>query len=139
MASEARINSGLQIKVGELDYVSRPSAFTADVSAASAPTPGQVTALVTPTIVSLTARSVPGLARVQNLDATNYVEIGTYNSDDGDFQPMLEMLPGESYVVRMSRILGKEVVGTGTDASTVSLAMRANTASCICLVEVFEK
>lgn len=139
MADEARISSGMTIRVSPLDYNSRPASFTADVSAASAPAPGKVTAALTPTLVDLSARGVVGLCRIQNMDATNYVEVGMYNSDDNEFLPMLEIYAGESWVMRLSRLMGKEVVGTGTTGSTTSLALRANTAAVQCLVEVFEK
>lgn len=139
MASEARLNVGLQITKGNMQYRSSPSAFTADVSVASAPTPGRVLVATSPTLISLAALTVPGLGTIQNLDATNYVELGMYNSDDNEFLPMLEILPGEIYPLRFSRILGQEVVGTGTTGSTTSLALRANTAPCQCDIRVFEK
>ncbi len=139
MSNEARINSGLQIRVGYTDYQSRPGAFLADVAEASAPTPGQVEVAVTPTVVDLSVRDTPGYGTIQNLDATNYVEVGAYNSDDGEFLPLFEILPGQSYTFLFSRILGQEVVGTGTTGSTASLALRANTAAVICDVRVFER
>jgi hypothetical protein len=68
-----------------------------------------------------------------NLDSTNYVEVGVLVG--ATFYPMLELLPGETYVVRLSRNLQYGPTGT---AHTQDLHLRANTASVKVLVEAFE-
>lgn len=137
MANEATVGSSLQIKVGSLDYQARPTAFKADVSTGRGPTPGVLLVATTGTNVSFAQLSYPGLCRIQNLDSTNYVILGIY--DGASFHPLLELLPGETYVVRLYRYLGSEFVGTGTNADVNNLRLMAIGAACRVLVEAFEK
>lgn len=128
MAREASITSFLTINNGALRYQSLPQAFTADVPSAKGATPGRVTATTGGVSVALTLLSSPGLCRIANLDSTNYV---TYGKWDGvTFHPLGELLPGESYVLRLSR-----TILSGSEF----LRLVANTASCECLVEAFER
>lgn len=136
MANEARINSNLQIIVGELDYQSRPAAFLADVSVAKGPTPGAVSCATTGTNISFAQLARPALCRIMNLDSTNFVTVGVY--DGVSFFPILELLPGESYVMRLSRYLNEEWVGTGTNSDANQVRIQANAAACMVLVEAFE-
>lgn len=133
MSDEAQIRSSLQINKGNLRYSSQPTAFRADVSGTNGPTPGAIAVATTGTNVSFAALTTPGLCRLMNLDSTNYVTWGIY--DGAFFFPLGEILPGESYVIRLSRILGSESPGTGTGNS---LRMVANTAACNVAVEAFE-
>ena len=140
MANEAVVRTSLQIKDGTLFYQSQPTAFVADVSTGLGPTPGLVTVPVTGVSVSLAALTTPGFAFIQNLDATNFIMVGVY--DGTSFFPLLELLPGECYVVRLCRHLGDEFVGTGTPADANALRLMADPlggASCYARVEVFEK
>lgn len=143
MADEATIRSSLQIVKGDLNYQSQPTTFQADVSTAKGPTPGAVLATTAGTDVDLSALTTPGLARFQNLDASNYVEVGTWDPENLLFYPLLELLPGEVQVVRIARNLSQEVgtgPGTGTAGpSTNKLRVRANAAACNVFVEIFEK
>ncbi len=43
--------------------------------------------------------SVPGVTALQNLDTTNYIDIGL---DVGGFQPLLRLLPGRSQMVQFT-------------------------------------
>ncbi len=136
---EARITSSLIINIGKLQYSSQPSAFTADVSAASAPTPGSVTATLAGADIDISQLTIPGLCRIQNLDATNYVTLGVW--DGVSFFPVMEWLAGENFVIRLSRVIGEEQgTGTGTIAADVNtLRLKADTAECECIVDIFEK
>lgn len=140
MADEARIQTSLQITTGSLQYQSRPTAFTADVAGAKGPVPGAFTAAITGTDVDLSELTTPALCRLQNLDPTNFVEVGLWDPEATLFYPLLELLPGESYVVRLSRNLAWQYgAGTGTAGpETNRLRVRANTAACNMLVECFE-
>jgi hypothetical protein len=138
MADEAIVTSQLVINKGHIVYQSQPGSFTADVSGTNGPTPGAVTATVAGTVVSLAQLANPGLCRVMNIDATNFVTVGV---DDGlRFFPLMELLPGESYVFRLSRYLNEEFTdtGTGTNADANFLMVKANTAACVVVVEAFE-
>ena len=144
MANEATIRSSLQIQQGEVDYSSRPAAFTATVTGSKGPTPGAVLCSTAGTDIDLTELTTPSLCRIQNLDAANRVEVGIWDPETSKFYPLLELLAGESYVVRLCRLLGWEY-GTGTGAGTGTtgpntnrLRIRANTAACNVLVEAFE-
>lgn len=138
MSDEARLTVSLQITSGNLEYQSRPTAFQADVAGAKGPTPGAITASTSGTNVDLSQLTQPGLCRIMNLDETNRVEVGVH--DGLLFHPLLELLPGESYVVRLSRNVGEEedMPGTGTTGDVNALCVRANTAACVVLVEAFE-
>lgn len=139
MANEAQIRTSLQITIGNTEYRNQPTAFVADVSVGKGPTPGAFTATTAGTDTDLSELTVPGLCRIQNLDTTNFVEVGIW--DGTTFYPMLDLLAGESYVLRLSANLSQEfVTGTGTvGASINTLRFKADTASVIVLVEAFEK
>lgn len=124
MADEARIQSYLQIRKGNLDYLSRPNSFVADVGTAFGPSPGAVTVTTGGTDVAFTGLTTPALCRLMNLDSTNFAEYGVW--DGATFHPLGELLPGETYVLRLSRNL-------------TTFRLRANTASCAVLVEAFEQ
>lgn len=144
MANEARITSSLQIifppgATGNINYQSQPTAFNADVSTALGPTPGAIVATVAGVDVSLAVLTVPGFCRIRNLDETNFVEVGIW--DGVSFYPFMDILAGESYIVRLSASLGDEFgTGTGTSGPGINtLRVKADTASCNVVVEAFER
>ena len=138
MSDEATLLVSLQIKNGNLDYRSYPTSFTADVTGKKGPVPGAITAPTSGVSVSLAELTTPGLCRIANLDETNYVTVGILDPD-GDFYPLMEVLPGEFYTLRLSRALGQSWgVGTATTDSGCTLHIQADTASCNVLVEAFE-
>jgi len=144
MSNEATVQSSLRISKGNLKYQSQPSQFQADVSVGNGPTPGAVTVSKFGTDINLSQLAAPGLCRLMNLDATNYVEWGAYDLDSplGQFTPVGELLPGESIVIRLSRFLGKQLgTGSGTPSidTGITLRLKAHGASCICLVEAFDR
>jgi len=104
------------------------------------PTPGQITCTTTGTNVDLSVLATPGLCRIQNLDGTNFVTVGIWDPETEVFYPLLELLAGESYALRLSRDLAWEfATGTGTiGPETNTLRIKADTASCDVLVEAFE-
>lgn len=141
MANEATIRASINIRMGNLDYRSNPTVFQADVADGSPPSPGRVIALVNPgTDVDLALLTAPGLMFIQNLDATNYITVGKYDPNTNDFHPMIELLPGEFYILRLSRALLQEFSGTGTlGVSGPTLRIKADTASCEVRADVFER
>jgi hypothetical protein len=140
MSNEIRITSSLQVTKGSLKYISQPTAFLANLNTAEpiGPTPGSFTATVGGTDVNLTALTgLGGVCRMMNVDPTNFVTVGIW--DGAKFQPLFELLPGEVYAVRLSRELGKDYgTGTGTTGSGNTMRIKADTASCIVLVEAFD-
>jgi len=145
MSDEVNIRSSLQIKktssgITLLDYNSRPTSFTGDLTGTKGPTPGAFAVSVTGTDVDLSELTTPGYCRFANQDDENFVEYGIYDPETEKFYPLGEILAGESYVLRLSRNLAWEY-GTGTGTSgpeTNTLRFRANTAVVSILVEAFE-
>jgi hypothetical protein len=127
MSNEFQIVSGIKLNNAPLVYSSQPTSFLADQTTRKGPTPGAVTIPTTAggTAINLSALTTPGICRVMNLDATNFVTLGTYVG--GTFNPFMELLPGETYVLRMSRTIGS------------TLRALADTASVVLLVECFDK
>jgi hypothetical protein len=138
MSNEATVRNSLQIKTGNLDYRPQPTQFTLDAADDIGPTPGAMLATTTGLGVEVdlsvitAAGAVPGLCRVHNLDDTNYVELGIY--DGVEFNPLLEIGPGEFYPFKLSRDLFYGGAGT---AVVNQLRVRADTASCRVIVDVF--
>jgi hypothetical protein len=144
MANEITVQSSLRINKGKLSYQSLPQSFQADMAATTpnGPSPSAISASLIGTDVSFAQLTTPGMCRIMNLDSTNYVEVGAYDAGAGEFYPLFEILPGQSYVFRLSRWLGKEMSGTlpgtGTVGGGVSLRIKATVAPCKVLVEAFE-
>lgn len=136
----SRVTSSLQITSGNLNYQSQPTAFAATVNGSNGPTPGATTISVNGTDVAfpqLTAMG--GFCRLMNLDPVNYATVGVRDKSTNEFYPLLELLPGETYVCRLSRKLPKEETGTGTFlGSNTVLHVKADTANLILLVEAFD-
>lgn len=139
-SQQSRVTSSLQVTSGKLNYQSQPSAFIAVVNGSNGPTPGSVTIPVNGTDVTfpqLTAMG--GFCRLMNLDPVNYVTVGVRDKSTNEFYPLLELLPGETYVCRLSRKLPMEEAGTGTFlGSNTVLHAKADTANIILLVEAFD-
>jgi hypothetical protein len=146
MSNEATIRSSLIILKDDgsgttlLQYAGQPTAFQADVTGTFGPTPGAFAASTAGTDVDLTELTTPGLCRIMNQDDTNYVTVGMWDPEGSTFYPMMELLPGETYVFRLSRSIEEEYsTGTGTTgANTNRLRIKADTAACNVLVEAFE-
>lgn len=136
MSNEAQISSSLRILKGNLQYQSIPTSFRADVTGTKGPTPGSIAVSTAGTDVDLSELSTPGLCRLRNLDSANYVTWGIY--DGAYFFPLGEILAGESYVIRLSRVLGSESPGTAGTGAGNRLRVMADTADCVVAVEAFE-
>ncbi len=138
--ADYRVQTSLQILKGYLDYQGRPTVFTGDfIGTAKGPVPGALTVPITGLRVNFGELTTPGLCRILNTDATNFVTVGIY--DTSKFYPLMELGPGESYVIRLSRYLNQEFVGTGTgtNADVNQFMLFADTAYCIVVVEAFQR
>lgn len=138
MANEATVGCGLSIRVDNINYRSYPTQFKADVDEATGPTPGELVVTNAGKNVDLSSITTPGLCRIQNRSTTEFVLVGIY--DGASFFPLMELLPGEAYVIRLYRDLGAEFTGTGTgtpaDINTLQLKVTGATSARV-LVEVF--
>lgn len=147
MSGEAKIQLSLQITkdddAGIVNYRSYPTTFDADVDGALGPTPGAIVVSIYGTDVDLSQLTVPGLCRLSNESATNYVTYGICDPETDKFYPLGELRPGEFNLLRLSRELGQEYAGSGTGTGTSGpktnkLRFMADTATCSVLVEIFE-
>lgn len=136
----ARVSSSLQIISGNLNYRSNPTSFSPTVTGANGPTPGAVTIPLTGSDIVLSQLvAMGGLCRLMNLDKTNYVTVGIRDTVANKFYPLMELLPGETYVMRLSRKIPMTEAGTGTfSGASEALHAKANVASAILLVEAFD-
>lgn len=148
MADEATIRSQLLILKADdggrilLQYDSRPSAFTATVTGTKGPTPGAITVPTAGVDVDLSGLTIPGLCRFMNNDDVNFVTYGIWDPAGVRFYPLGEILPHETFVLRLSRDIRDET-GTGDPGTAVldtdnKLRFKASVAAVVCMVEVFE-
>jgi hypothetical protein len=148
MAKEIRVTSGLTIyKRGTTDtslvlqqYQAQPSSFSADMDGTKGPIPGSFSVGIGGKIVDLSELGTPGVCRISNMDETNYVTVGIWDPGIDVYYPMLELLPGESYVMRLYRHIQEEYTGTGTGTTGPGnyLFMKADTDTVAVKVEAFE-
>lgn len=139
MANEAQVRCTLQIRKDYLNYYSQPSGFNATVTGTKGPTPGAITVSTDGTDVDLSELDSPGLCRLMNLDSTNYVKYGIWEPLTSTFYPLGELLPGESYVLRLARDIGEQYeTGTGTTGAVNTFRIQAMNDPCVVLVEAFE-
>lgn len=141
MADEAQIRVSMSIRAGNIDHQTRPTAFTVDVDGRFGPAPGTIAIAVADTgqEIDLSMFTTPGLCAIQNLDAVNYVEVGIYEPATSTFYPLLEIGPGEIYIMKLTRNLLEEYVGTGTSAPTNQLRARATGGTCNVTFSIFER
>jgi hypothetical protein len=140
VANEATVSVSLGIVKSNRQLCRFQSSFNANVAGTKGPVPGAVTISTAGTNIDLSQLTTPGLCVLRNLDVTNYVEYGIREPATGFFYPLGEILPGEDYVLRLSRNIGEEYTntGTGTSASTNTLHMKANSAAVVVSVEAYE-
>lgn len=138
MADEATIFAGLQINKTPLFYITQPQAFKADVAGIVGPVPGSVLVTTEGVDIDFTPLVQPGLCLIQNLDDTNFVTYGIW--DGVSFYPLGELLPGEQFPLRLSRVLGEEYgTGTGTSGAAINtLRFKADTDDVYVNVLAFE-
>lgn len=147
MSREVSIQSNLQVNVIDagtginvLRYNALPNSFVGNLPTVKGPSPGALLATLqgVKVVFQLTK---PGYCRFMNNDPINFVTRGVYLADINRFAPIDEMLPGETYVTRISRHLQSEFYQTGTGSIHIPgncLMFVADTAPCEILVEGFE-
>lgn len=146
MADEARITSNLTIRkltsTGgiQLQYISQPGSFQANVTGTKGPVPGAMSVSVYGTNVDFSQLTTPALCRIMNLDSSAYLTYGIWDETDDEFLALGEVLPLESYVIRLSRALGQQY-GTGTTQYSVNahkLRLVSSSGTINAVVEAFE-
>lgn len=124
MADEFAITSGLQYAKGALEFSAPTKTVEVDQSASTPALSCQVLTIGTSEEdVAFGDVSTPGIAIIENLDATNYVEYGPKSG--GSMILFGKAMPGDfDHRVRL---------GAG-----VTLRMKANTAACRVKITVFD-
>jgi hypothetical protein len=137
MANEARVTSALSIQRDNLNY-NVQGTFLADVSMSKGPRPGGVTVNADGIDIDFGTLVIPSLCRIAHVDGTDRIEYGIRAGTT--WYPVGELLPGESYVLRLSRNLGEQgyTTGTGTTGTIHSLHLRSTGGVCEATVEAFE-
>ena len=140
MSREAQVRVALSISKDNLS-VRYNHVYTADVNGtARGPSPGAVLIDTDGTSIDFSQLTTPGLVVFKNLSETDYVEYGIWEPATTTFYPLGEILPGESYVLRLSRNLAEQYsnTGTGTTAPTNALRFKANRADVYVDVSAYE-
>jgi hypothetical protein len=142
MANEIQVRSSLQVRAtaNDLVYASQPTAFQATQHGAGGPVPGMLVVGTGGVDVPFTGLSWPSMMRIMNLDLTNFVTYGINDKSISRFLPLGELLPGETYALRLSRFLRSiyPETGTGSLAPNSVFHIRASQAPCNVLVEAFQ-
>jgi len=143
MANEIRITSGLSINTpasGPVLIENFSDSFQADMAGRKGPSPGAISVSTAGTDVDFSELTTPAICRIKNLDGTNFVEYGIWDPDNSKFFPLGEILPGEAYVLRLSRNLMEEFgTGTGTTGPGINtLRFKADTAPVVVVVDAYE-
>ena len=140
MADEAQIRISLQARNadGTNFYQSQPTSFNMDMSRIKY-TPGDINVPTTGVMINLAELVLAGIAWLQNTDPTNFITPGVY--DNAKFYPYQEIGPEEFYLIKLSRYLNQEFVGTGTgtNADVNKWMAIADTAACILRVHAFDR
>lgn len=128
--ADVTVRASLVIKKNSLDYSSKPTSFTADLTGEFGPTPGAFSAATTGTSADLSELTTAGHVLIRNLEASggNFVTWGTFPG--AAFSELGELGPGEFSVFKFSRTF---VSGGGV------LRFEADTAAVNVSVEAFEK
>jgi hypothetical protein len=138
--NEITVRTSLQIRKGNLFYQSQPTTFLATQNGDGGPVPGQLLIGTGGVNINFAPLTQPSIFRIQNLDTINFIEFGVWDADISKFVPLCEVLPGESYICRVSRKLGTvyPATGTGSPGAPIQFHIRANHAPCNVLLECFE-
>ena len=101
MANEINVSATLSVRTGYLDSGSRPRSRSFTLNAASPAKSAGIASIgfATHEAIPLGDVATNGWARFENVDATNYVEIGIVVS--ATFYPVIKLKAGEFTVVRL--------------------------------------
>jgi hypothetical protein len=146
MANEFNVRAGISVRGGNVDYQSRPGAFSDDLVAAKAfgPVPGAFVASTAGTDADLSQIGTPGWVELKNLepDGGNDVQWGVRRPASNLFLPVGILEPGQSAVFKLSPSFGMEYLpstGTGTSAEVDKLHFKATGGAVNVFVGAFER
>lgn len=122
MANEIQVSARLRVANGNFNIAQSTGLQAFDQSSAGGGNPGTVNIGTSDEAISLGDITNAGWAFFQNLDGTNYVEIGP--DSGGSIAPFLRLEPGEFALMRL--------------IPSISLRGQANTAAVDVLIQVME-
>lgn len=115
MSNQLRIQASLQIVNGDFQWSNQPTGITANQAGVPGTFVGAVLVSQNGTDINLSNLTTPGgWCRIFNTDPTNYVTYGVRDPDTNKFYPVGELLAGEFVIIRLSRLLGADIAGTGS-------------------------
>ena len=102
MADEIRINAAIQADNGTFKVPKEGAAVQLiDQNAAGGGGPGVVNVPAADTIILLPNLTVLGWIRIENIDASNFIDIGPTDTT-AVIQPLIRLKPGEACVFRLT-------------------------------------
>ena len=122
MADEISIATTMVVRKGYLDWTRQRSRSYSLVSSAPAKAGGIISVGTTHEALPMADVASAGWARLENVDATNYIEVGVVVS--GTFYPLLKLKAGECYPVRFS--------------PSATIYVKANTADALLDYDLFD-
>lgn len=126
MANEITQTFQITISKGDFYFQYAPGAINVDLSGDGGGNPGLVNVGTTEEVIDFGDVN-PGLVFIRNLDSTNFVTYGIYNTGDGALTKRMKLLPND--IVHCFRL----------DASgSEELRMQADTAACKVEIRGFE-
>ncbi len=144
MADEYDVRISLEVRKPPLRYQSYPTQFFADMEGDGEPVPGIVQVNDqegTHIDLSVNSRTI-GIALFENHGPGEYVEYGIYDPELLIYYPLGEILPGERFVLRLSRNVQTQYgpTGTGTTGHAVEnrLWMLSHGGDSLVLFDCFE-
>lgn len=142
MSNEIQIMSSLTVNAGTVQHRSPKTAYNDDMTGRKGPCVGTISVSTAGTEISVAQITVPGYIELTNLDSTNFVEYGIWDTETSVFYPIGELRPGgKPQLLFLSRNLRQEYTGTGTGTTgpTNKLWLKANSAACNVNIALFER
>ena len=122
MADEISLATTMVVRKGYLDWTRQRSRSYSLVSSAPAKSGGIISVGTTHEALPMGDVASAGVARLENVDATNYIEVGVVVS--GTFYPLLKLKAGECYPTRF--------------APAATIYVKANTAAALLDYDLFD-
>lgn len=143
MANEVQVRLSVNVRDndGNLDWPSRPTAWSDDMVGRKGPTPGAITVSSADagTDVNFSELVEPGICFLYNVSSDFDVDYGPYDPDTDRWYPFWRLKPGKGAYMPFGPRFGQEVLTPGTGShSGMTLRMRAVGGDAVVQVNAFE-
>jgi len=142
MAREITINCQLRVSKGNLQWPGLGiTTFQPTLYGSIGPIPGAFTVSLGGTDINLSnLNTLGGVGQIINYDTVNTVTYGIKDGTTQKFYPLHDVLPGESYVFRISQYLHEiyPTSGTGSSVPLDTWHIKAHVAPCEVFIGVFD-